>query len=427
MLAWKRGRTTQAMVLALAAFGAFETSSAWAQGLLRGRQSSAKSAAPATNTQTQPAANAQGDQPKFVQTRIPANPTDAIAIVNGEAITRQQLADECVARRGQEILDTLIARRMIDQALRKKHLEVTAAEIDAEIDNVAANVAHVGREAWLRTLDKERGISPVQYARDIIYPALALRKLATGRFTVTQEDMRNSFEAQYGDKIRVRIIMVDKLLKAQAIWEELRKNPGGFEKMAQEQSQDVGSRSLGGLLAEPISRHAHPRNVSQAAFDQLVDGDPKDKDPSHKPRDGSISGPIQVAEATWVLIKREGLVPAQNVDPKNDAIKKNVYTMIYEVKLKEAMSEVFEELMRQAAVDNKLTGHVKFANEESHPDHQVDGKVKLMSNPDGEIESQSKSNAAAAGSSIGAKLPAPAAASSEVVKQVESLRQGPSK
>ena len=33
-------------------------------------------------------------------------------------------------------------------------------------------------ERRLRTLAKERGISPIQYARDIIYPALALRKLA---------------------------------------------------------------------------------------------------------------------------------------------------------------------------------------------------------------------------------------------------------
>ena len=38
----------------------------------------------------------------------------------------------------------------------------------------------ISREDWLRTLDKERGISPVQYARDIIYPALALRKLCAG-------------------------------------------------------------------------------------------------------------------------------------------------------------------------------------------------------------------------------------------------------
>src|SRR5262245_31385320 len=40
------------------------------------------------------------DVPGLQPTMVPVNPTDAIAIVNGQAITRQQLADECVAREG---------------------------------------------------------------------------------------------------------------------------------------------------------------------------------------------------------------------------------------------------------------------------------------------------------------------------------------
>ena len=301
--------------------------------------------------------------------------------------------------------------------------EVTAAEIDQEIENVANRVAHIGREAWLRTLDKERGISPIQYARDIIYPALALRKLAASRVQVTPQDLKNAFDAQYGDKLRCRIIMVDTLPKAREIWEELRKNPGGFEKLAQERSMDTGSRSLGGLLAEPITRHAYPQNVSDAAFRQLVDGDPTDKDPAHKPKDGDFTGPIQVAEATWVLLKREGVIPAQNVDPKDENIRKGTYEMIYDVKLKEAMGAYFVELMRASAIDNKLNGHIKLANEEMHPDHQVDGEVKLMSNP-GQGTPPAPAPAA---SSPKAKLPAPAAVSSDVRKQVESLQRAPVK
>ena len=80
---------------------------------------------------------------------------------------------------------------------RQVKKEVTAAEIDQEIDNVAMRFGGISREAWLRTLDQERGISPVQYARDIIYPALALRKLAADRVQVSKEDLKNAFEAQY--------------------------------------------------------------------------------------------------------------------------------------------------------------------------------------------------------------------------------------
>ena len=87
------------------------------------------------------------------------------------------------------------------------------------------------------------------------------------------------------------MIMVDKLAKAQDIWERLHKNPGGFEKIAQDESMDAGSRSLGGQLAEPITRHAYPRNVADAAFRQLVDGDADDKDPTHDPRTATSPGP----------------------------------------------------------------------------------------------------------------------------------------
>jgi foldase protein PrsA len=428
MVARKRNRKTPAMLFVLAALGALESPDAMAQGFSFGRSKPAQpkaAAAQGPKDQSPPPAFRQGDDvPKLVLKEIPVNPTDAIATVNAEAITRQQLSDECVARKGQEILETLIARKLIDQALKANKLEVTAAEIDQEIENVAQNVAHIGREAWLRTLDKERGISPVQYARDIIYPALALRKLASKRFQVTSQDMRDSFEAQYGEKLRCRIIMVDKLPTAQAIWEQLRRNPAGFEKLAQERSMDSGSRSLGGLLAEPITRHAYPRNVSDSAFHQLVDGDPKDKDPSHKPKDGDFTGPIQVAESTWIILRREEVLPAQKADPKNEAIRQNVYNMIYEVKLKEAMGDYFVELMRAAAIDNKLTGHVKLANEESNPDHHVDGDVKLMSNP-GAIPTQPPGMPAP---SNGVKLTSPpAAASADVVKQVESLRRAPDK
>ena len=104
------------------------------------------------------------------------------------------------------------------------------------------------------------------------------------------------------------------------IWEKLRENPGGFEKIATDQSMDTGSRSLGGLLAEPITRHAYPQTISDAAFQQLVDGDQADKDPSHKPKDGSFTGPIQVSETVWIILRRESLIPARpDVDPEGRA------------------------------------------------------------------------------------------------------------
>ena len=412
MFAKECGRKTFGALAALALAGAVGVIPALAQERQSGRKGRAAAPAAADPLKAQPPSGL----PYLKVDAIPANPTDPIIIVNNEIISRQQLADECVARRGEEIGETLIARKLIEQALRAKKLEVTATEIDEEIDNVARRVGGIGREAWLRTLDKERGISPVQYARDIIYPALALRKLAKDWVQVTPDDLKNSFEAQYGDKLRCRMIMVDKVQTAKELWDEIRKNPGGFEKLAMDRSMDASSRSLGGLLAEPISRHAYPQNVSDAAFTQLVDGDPRDKDPAHKPKDGDFTGPIQVAESTWVLLRRESLIPAQPVDPKDEKVKRSTFDMIYEVKLKEAMGAYMVKLMEHASIDNKLTGRVKLANERV----DMDQEVKLMGH---------KSNAgtttgtrpAAGTSSRPVKSPTPVGLPADVAKQAETL------
>ena len=412
MIAKDCTRKAGSVLCALTILGATGSSVAWSQtskGTAKAAKAPLNQEAAATVDQGK-ALLGKSPLPKLEPTAIPVNPSDPIAIVNGEVITRQRLADEVVARKGEEILETLISRTLIQQAMSKAKLQVTAGEIDEEIDNVARRMGGIGRDAWLKTLDKERGISPMQYAKDIIYPALALRKLAAPRVQVTQKDLQDAFEARYGDKLRCRIIMVDKERAAIECWEELRKNPGGFEKLAMERSMDSGSRSIGGLLAEPISRHAYPQHVSDNAFHQLVDGDPADKDPKHKPKDGDFTGPIQVAEATWILLRREGVIPAQNVDLKNEAVRKDVYDMIYEVKLKEAMNLYMNDLMNQAAVDNKLTGHVKFAGEAINLD--ADLQQAAASRPTVKD---------AAGAAAKQKTPTPAGLSREALQQSESL------
>jgi foldase protein PrsA len=362
--------------------------------------------------------------PGVKKVAVPVNPSDPIALVNNQPITRQQLADECVAKEGKKILDMMIHRVLIEQALARQKLSVTAAEIDEEIDAIAQRFG-ISREVWLRTLDKERGISPAQYAREIVYPAIALRKLCAGRVQVTPRDLQEAFESQYGEKLRVRMILVNQPQRARDIWEELHNNPGGFEKAAQEYSQDPGSKSLGGLLAEPITRHAYPRNISDGAFHQLVDGDPNDKDPTHKPKDGDITGPIQAGESAWVLLRREELIPAtKDVSLKQEHIRQQTYEMIYQVKLKEAMEKFFQDLIKEAAIENRLTGSVKMANEERAPEYRVDGDVKLMGNKGNDGGSATRADAAAGAATRSARLPRPAALSPEAAKQFRPLKPG---
>jgi foldase protein PrsA len=313
------------------------------------------------------------------------NPSEPIAIINGEPITRQQLADECVAQKGAEILETLIARRLIDQAVRASKMEITPAEINAEIDRVAMNVAQVSREKWLATLDKERKISPERYARDVIYPALALRKLSAPMVQVTEADLKQAFQSQFGERVKCRMILLNSMPIAREVWEELKKNPSLFEKLAQERSIDPATRSVGGMLPDPIARFAQPREVSDKVFAQLVDLDPNLNPQSpdfekYRPKDGDVTGIIQVTEATWAIFRREGLVPARQYNTDDPALQKQLREAVYEAKLQEQMSILVQGMMLDAAIENRLTGQVKLSKQEES-NAPVDIQIKQASTP----------------------------------------------
>jgi PPIC-type PPIASE domain len=424
MIAHDHGRKTRFNGLVQALTLGLAICPAWAQA-----PQNTQSAFPAGSPGTRQGANGQPAPRHLNQIEvqpltpklIPMNPGDPILIVNNQVITRQQLADECVARKGKEILEMLLNRTLIEQALRAKKMEVTAADIDQEIENIASRFG-VPREKWLLTLEKERGISPIQYARDVIYPTLALRRLCSGRVQVTPDDLKKAFDSHFGDKLKVRMILVEKQQTASEIWEELRQNPAGFEKIAQDRSIDPGSRSLGGLLAEPITRHAIPENLSDAAYQQLVDGDPADRDPTHKPKNGDFTGPIQVGEMGWVILRRESIVPSvPGASLKDPIVKQQTYNAIYEVKLKEAMAKLFEELVRGAAIENRLTGTVKLDNEEKNPDYAKDQQVQLMSGQSTKGTDPRSQTAATPGARM--KMPPPAALSPDAAKQFEKINR----
>src|SRR5690349_5393710 len=101
MVAWKLRRGILVSVVSLTTVGSAAINMAFGGDgptlLQRARGASTKAAPKAAPAQERPA-----ETPRLVPTEIPVNPTDPIAIVNNEVITRRQLSDECVARKGQE-------------------------------------------------------------------------------------------------------------------------------------------------------------------------------------------------------------------------------------------------------------------------------------------------------------------------------------
>ena len=363
MNAMDRGRISWKLAFALAASGSLGLGTSFAFALQRPSATSQRGAATKPTAKAGTATTVGDDMtPRPLVRRIPVNPDDPIALVNGEKITRRELADECVAQNGEKVLDALINRRLIEQEVRAKRVSITASEIDGEIERVAQTMAHVDRETWLKTLAKERGISPSQYARDMIYPSLALRKLAAPSVVVTDKDIKDGFEAAYGDRVRCRMIMVNNQTAAKQVWEKVKAKPSDFEKIAKEKSIDQATRAMGGLIPDAITRHAEPRLVSDKIFEQLVDGDPAD-DAAHKPKDGAFSGPIQVAQDAWVIVMREEWLPAKQVELKDPKVRAILTEQLKEAKISEKMDEIFRGMKDRASIENHLTGQVSLAGQ----------------------------------------------------------------
>ena len=111
-----------------------------------------------------------------------------VAIVNGEEISRELLGQECLRHYGREVLDGMINRRLIAQECQRQNVEVTRVDVNQEIERMATKFG-LPVEQWYKLLKSERGIKPAQYAADIVWPMLALRKLAGSQLQVSRAEL----------------------------------------------------------------------------------------------------------------------------------------------------------------------------------------------------------------------------------------------
>jgi parvulin-like peptidyl-prolyl isomerase len=268
-----------------------------------------------------------------------------VATINGAPIRYQELAEECLMRYGEEVLDIEISHVLLQQQLSKTNAAITEQDLNAEISH-AAKLAGVvdkqGRpdfEKWYQIAAQEQGLSKEQYLRDSVWPSAALKKLTGASIQVTQEDMQKGFEANYAERVRCRAIVLGNMRRAQEVWAKARQNtsPEYFGDLAEEYSIEPTSKSLRGEVP-PIRRHGGQPQLEEVAFEL-------------KP--GELSGIIQLADK-FVILRCEGRTDP--VDLKYDEVRDVLYQDIYEKKLRMAMAAKFEEIRSKARIDNFLAG-----------------------------------------------------------------------
>ena len=276
----------------------------------------------------QPAA---GKQPPGGAATTP-DKLQVMAVVNNRQITRRQLAQASMERFGKTTLESLINKYLIAQHMQRRNISIKRGEIDDEIERMAKRF-RLGTEQWLDMLRRERGVNYEQYSRDIIWPTLALRKLAADRLVVSEQELREAHETEFGPAVQARLIAVKDAQTAEQLRAQVLANPDDFSKVAREKSIDTVSASAGGLL-QPIRMHTSEPQIEQVLFGL---------------KQGEISPVVRVGEQ-FAIFQCERQIARRNVPIEQ--VQKELVEKIKEAKLRSVSDEIFKMVQQGSTVIN---------------------------------------------------------------------------
>ncbi len=257
-----------------------------------------------------------------------------VAVVNGDKISKEELGKACLWRYGEEVLQSMINKHLILQECQKQKIVVTDAEVEEEIGRVASKFG-MSPDRWLTMLKQERDIPPQKYRREIIWPTLALRRLAAARIEVSPQEVQRAYESEFGPKVKVRLIAVSSRKKAEQVLQKVKANPSEFGRLAKEFSEDASAPLMG--VVPPIRRHMGVPQLETAAF-QL--------------EEGGVSGIIQVDDR-YVIVQCERHIPPTYIAERfrKDA-ERRLEDQLRDQKLRTVAAGLFESLQTQAKVVN---------------------------------------------------------------------------
>ncbi|MEE8452947.1 MAG: peptidylprolyl isomerase [Thermoguttaceae bacterium] len=309
------------------------------------------SADPATPTKAPATSTTPPSMPSKMQ---------VVAEVNRERITRDQLGQECLRHYGEPVLESLINKYLISEECRRQNIVITRGDVSEEIERMASQFS-VPTEQWLTMLEEERGINGEQYAADIVWPMLALRRLAGTQIEITQEDLVKEFQTRYGPAIDARLIACESDVTAREVHAKAVAEPGSFPDLAKEYSIDAASASAGGLI-QPIRMHGSYPEIERAAFNM---------------KDGQVSEVIP-AGGQYVILKRNRELPGPKAVSFDDATKDGLRRAIRKRKMRSASNEVFQQLQANTEVVNVLNDPIK--------SRQMPGVAALVNTANGTVK-----------------------------------------
>ncbi len=187
-----------------------------------------------------------------------------VAVINGEEISRDTLANVLININGAEGLERIIRRTLVKQEAKKRNLTISKEEIEERVElHIDAQIQQQMKKGGLkdeqdliRELEKAN-MTLEKYKKNIakmfkltngqIEAELLAEKIIRETVKITDEELHEAFEEQLGEKILARQIVFRTIRDAEKNLERL-KSGANFESLAKKESIDRNSASRGGRM-----------------------------------------------------------------------------------------------------------------------------------------------------------------------------------
>lgn len=269
-----------------------------------------------------------------------------VAIVNNQKITRQELYSMLVDAYGEDALDVLIRRTLIFQEAEEKGVSITDSEVNQRLEIVVdAEINALMRQYRIKEIaDLEKELAKigtnVELLRDKLLKKmrkqaeieLLAEKVMIKTITITEEELRDVYEQEYGEKIEASQIVLKTRSDADDVLKKL-KSGADFGTIAKNLSIDRVTALKSGKM-QPFS----PKDSLGVQIAHL--------------KIGEISDIIKT-DYGYHIIKITGRKPAGNKDFKS--VRGELEKIAKDQRYRERLKPWLISLIENASITRNLT------------------------------------------------------------------------
>jgi foldase protein PrsA len=259
----------------------------------------------------------------------------AIAKINGDSISKDELYDVMVKQYGAATVEQLIADKIVASEAKKQKITISDEDLNKEVDKLKESYG--GEEVFNQVLASNN--TTVDVLKEDLKNYLTMRKLIEPQIKITDEELKTYFDENKdslgeAEQVKASHILVEDEATAKEIKQKL-VDGADFAELAREYSTDEGSKENGGELGY------FPRGTMVTEFEDVAFSLPVNE----------ISEPVK-SDYGYHIIKVEEKKEAKeaNFDDSMAAIRE---TLIDE-KMESEYTSWLEEKKKDYDIENSL-------------------------------------------------------------------------